>query len=271
MIKKLHYIKEDYSGNIEKYCLASYKSLYPDFEFLAWKPGSSPLRILYDHGGLFIGPGLYAVNRIPDSYFEKDFLVFDNTFDSRSVNINNCCYSNEINSPLFLQFMQKGVGEVLKEKIGEVSFKPYLNESDIENEELNIFNKDLFGLIDKGNKTYKEISPYLVDMNTRKINGEWNLHYLVVDEETEANKVFSLCESFHNMKYEDGSKHFLLLVCNDFKRDLCSRMGEFLTYHIVGDGKGWNTIFVLKKKEIEGVVAEYISKFDRILSCEKLI
>ena len=88
MIKRLHYIKEHYSGNAEKACLLSFKTNYPDFELIAWQPGSSPLKILYDDGGLFIGPGILSLERIPDSFLQKPFLVFDNSFETTNINFN---------------------------------------------------------------------------------------------------------------------------------------------------------------------------------------
>ena len=77
------------------------------------------------------------------------------------------------------------------------------------------------------------------------------------------------------MKYEDGSNHFILLVCNDLERDLCVRMAELLNYHLVYDNKKYNMIFVgngIGEKEISGIVAEYIGRrFEKVLSCERLI
>ena len=271
MVKILHYIKEDYSGNIEKICLGACKSIYPDFEIMAWKPGSSPLRILYDHGGLFIGPHILPVNRIPDELLNRSFLVYDNSFDSKLPNLDICCCADKPENPIFLSFMEEGVLPVLNQKIPPQPFKPYQNEYDIFTEEISILNKNQFGFIDKSNRMYPEFKDvYLVDMNTRKHPGEWNMHYLIINKNTNPNKVFSICENFAKMEYKDGSRHFLLLVCNDWERDLTSRMGEFLTYHIVGNDKNWDTIMV--RNNIEEVLTEYIGRnFDKILSCERLI
>lgn len=272
MVKKLHYIKEDHSSSIEKICFNACKSLYPDFEFMAWKPGSSPLRILYDHGGLFIGPHMMPVNRIPEELLERSFLVYDNSFDSKLPNINSCCCAGKVNDPIYLSFMENGIQPVLKDKIPPQPFKPYQNEFDIFTDEISILNKSQFGFLDKANRTYPDYNDdvYVVDMNTRKWSGEWHMHYLVINKDTSSNNVYSICENFIRAEYKDDSKHFLLLICNDWERDLTSRMGEFLTYHIIGNDKAWDTVMV--KGNIGEVLTEHISRnFEKILSCERVM
>lgn len=276
MIKKLHYIKEDYSGNIEKYCLNSYKALYPDFEFVAWKPNSSPLRILYDHGGLFIGPNFLALNKIPDNFLQKPFLSFDNSFETVIPNLTSVCFSDEPKAPIFLEFMEKGVLSTLREKGFSGGFKSTLAESDYSLDEINILNRNQFGGFDKALKFPPKPDCFVTDMNTGpEIKGEWNLHYLIINKDTESNKVFSLCENFSKMKYEDESKHFILLVCNDLERDLCVRMAELLNYHLVTENKKYNMIVVgngADEKKVSDIITEYVGrKFEKILSCERLL
>ena len=276
MIKKLHYIKEDYSGNIEKYCLSSYKALYPDFKLMAWKPGSSPLRILYDHGGLFIGPNFLALNRIPDSFLQKPFLAFDNSFESTLPTLNSVCFSDKPEAPIFLEFMEKGVLSILKEKGFSGGFKSVLAEGDYLLDEIDILNRNQFGGFDKALKFPPSKDAFVSDMNTLSpVKGEWNVHYLVINKDTESNKVFSLCENFSKMKYEDKSKHFILLVCNDLERDLCTRMAELLNYHLVTENKKYNMIFVgneADENKVNDLITEYISRrFEKVLSCERLL
>ena len=281
MIKKLHYIKEDYSGDIEKHCLETYKRDYPDFEFMAWKPGSSPLRILYDHGGLFIGQNMLSLKRIPDFYFDKSFLVFDNALDSGLPNLNLCCYANAPNEQIFLDFMLKGVEPVLY----EYGFKDYnlfgakssLKGYDLFLPDINLFNRINFSGFEKlSHEIYRGDDIYLMDMNIHysTVYDKMHIHYIVVNKDTSSNKVHALCESFYNMKYEDGSRHYLLLVCNDLKRDLCSRLGEFITYKNIDDNKIGNVIVLdgVDESEVGKILTEYISrKFWRTESCERLL
>lgn len=268
MIKKLHYIKENNSSDIEKITLASLKSHYPDFEYSAWMPGSSPLRILYDNGGLFIGPNILSVSRIPDSFFEKDFFAFSPLFDDKQVNT-NICYANKEKSPLFLSLMENGLSS-LNEEITSSPFKPFFSEEDLSLPSLNIYNKNQFGFINTPDNTYRNISPFLLNINVKSHLAPTNLHYLVIDKKSDPTKVFSLCENF--AKLESKEDHFLLLVCNDISSDLTSKMGEFLNYHIVYEGKSWDTLFLngLDESSLSKVLVEYISRNFRPLSCERL-
>lgn len=269
MIKKLHYIKEDNPSDIEKITLSSFKSHYPDFEYSAWKPGSSPLRILYDEGGLFIGPNLLSLSRIPDQFFEKDFFAFSPVFDSKEVN-QNICYANQVNSPLFFSLMENGFS-TLDEEINSAPFKPFFPEENLSLPSLNIYNKNQFGFINTPDNTYRSISPFILNMNVKEHLAPTNLHYLVVDKNTSPTSLFSVCESFAKMETQED--HFLLLVCNDISSDLASRMGEFLNYHIVYEGKSWDTLFLseLDETQLSKVLVEYISRYFRPLSCERLL
>lgn len=266
MINKLHYIKEDYSGDLEKYCLSTLKRDYPDFEFNAWKPGSSPLRILYDCGGLYVGPGIFSLRRIPETYFQKSFFVFDNVFDSRGVGL-NICYSDVEKNPLLLKTMEKGMSYVND----KVEWKPYLNESDFESEDFSIYGKNRFGAFDRLSRfVNKGKDIYLVDSNMRvneKLEG-WNLHYMIVDEKTDSNRLYTIFERFSKLEYKDGSKHFLLIMFKlDGNEDLMNRMSEFLNYHLTDkEKKRWDLII-----GEENLLPEYIGRrFDRLLSCEKI-
>ena len=103
MIKKIHIIMlggRPTFSNIEMENMRSWKRCYPDFEIKIWKDEdcidwinessfasyhyhttrvmayvSDYLRnkILYEEGGLYLDIDVYAMNRIPDSYFEKRF------------------------------------------------------------------------------------------------------------------------------------------------------------------------------------------------------
>ena len=278
MVKKLHYIKEDYSGSIEKYCLKTYKNLYPDFEFMAWKPGSSPLRILYDHGGLFIGPNFFALNRIDDFYFDRSFLVFNNSLNTDKVNINNCCYAASPNEEIFMDFMKKGVDTVLAERgyAGNFRAKMAPNGFTMTLREIDIFDRISFGGFDKLSLEVYTKGVYLMDTNMRFDPAlDYHLHYMIVNKDTESNKVHALCESFYNMKCEDSSRHYLLLVCNDLERNLCSIMGELINYKNVNENKVGNIVVVgngVEEKEVEKLLVEYVGrKFVNLKSCERLL
>ena len=275
MIKKIHLIKEDYPGDIEQYCLETFKRDYPDFEFVFWKPGSSPLRILYDNGGLFIGPGLISMSRLPDSFFDKSFLVFDNVFESTLPNINLCCYSDKEQSPIFMEFMEKGIFPALKEKKGLSDKFELEAPRDKLFSDINIFYWDKIIGFDKLSKEVTFNKPfYLLDTNTQKEEGDWHVHYLVVDENTNPSTVYTLCENYSEMEYDDGTNHFMLIVCNDIKHDLANRLSTFLHYKTtVKANKSYNIIAFdnLEETKLYKFIVEYISRrFNKVLSCENL-
>lgn len=270
MIEKFHFIKEDYSGSHEKFLLSSYKRDYPNFSSSAWKPGSSSLRIIYDHGGIFFGPTALSLKPL-DKYLDKPFLVFDNSFESVYPNYNLIAYSPEKNTPIFLEFMEKGVVPTLKEKGFSDANKIGLNENNFELDEIRILSKYSLGF-DK--KIYEAYQPeYFLDTNFNLNTFEnIHLHYVVIDENTKSNKVFSVSESFGKMKYEDGSKHFLLLVWNCINPDLESRIGTLLQYHCTNENKFFSFLNLPgDKDEVEGIASEYIGrKFNKLISCERI-
>lgn len=269
MINKIHYIKEDYSGNSEKFCLSSLKRDYPDFEFFAWKPGSSPLRILYDHGGIFFGPNIISLKKLPD--FNKPFFVFDNSFESTVPNYNLISGSPEKESPILLEFMENGTLNTLLKKGFDNTNKVGLNEKNYYLPEIDILNfKEYLGFDKKIFEYYPGSFALDTNFNLNKFS-DIHLHYLVIDEDTTSNKVFSVSESFGKMKYEDGSQHFLLLVVTAPRHDLVSRIGTLLQYHCTSGRKFFDIILPIGIDNPEGIVAEYMArKFNNVLSCEKL-
>ena len=277
MIKKLHYIKEDFSGNIEKYCVDKLRELYPDFEFSAWKPGSSPLRILYDHGGLFIGPNIIALKRIPDSYFEKAFISFNNSLNTDYPNINFCCYSNKEKDPLFLRFMENGIGNTLAEEgyYGSFEAKTNLKGFEVNLKNINLLNRVNFGGFDRlSNDVFIDDDIYLMDMNVTR-HDDFNLHYVVINPDTDSNKVHALCENFFNYKYDKDNNHFMLFVCNDFGRDLTTRIGELINYKNIYPNKKAGILVVgngLDGEKLNMILIEYVGKwFNNLKSCERLL
>ena len=277
MIKKLHYIKEDYSGDIEKYCVGKLRELYPDFEFMAWRPGSSPLRILYDNGGLFIGQNIIALRRIPDSYFEKSFVSFNNSITTDYPNFNFCCYADKEKDPFYLRCMEIGTTAALAEEgyNGSFNARTNLNGCDIELKDINLVNRVKFGGIDNLSKdVFINDDVYLMSMNFDYINNTI-LHYVIINPDSESNKVHAICDNYFNFKQEKDSRHYLLFVCNDLTRDLTSRIGELLSYKNVNENKKGGIIVVgnnLDNKALNKLLLEYIGRWTADLkSCERLL
>ena len=243
------------------------KEHYPDYEFMAWRPGSSPLRILYDHGGLFVGPYIYSTGSLPEAYFEKPFFVFNNVFETTQINPNLICYSDAPESPVFKDIMEKGVENCLKERGFQNDFKVGLAEKEQNLDGLNIYPKSLLSFDRKS----REINvSYFVDMNfnLEKVNGI-HLHYMIVDENSDSNKMFSIIESYAKLELdnEKNAGHYLLFVNKGGNDDLVTKMTTMLIYYCVNWNKRWGIINTLD----EDVIPEYIGKkFDGLLSCERV-
>ena len=273
MIKKLHYIKEDHSGSVEQTCLTICKEIYPDYEFMAWKPGSSPWRILYDNGGLFVGQGMIPVKALPEEYLQKPFFVFDNVFDSTNIS-RRVCFSNEPKNPIFLEIMNNGLEYIS----GKVSNEPKikLNEKDFQFDEFNIFNRNQFGYVDSLSKTLPENeSPYFIDIYPQRKTGlsDYIIHYKLIDKNTNVNKLYSICENFSNLKCENGTKHFLLLVYNlkNLNIKLANVISELLTYNCHSENKMWDMIISPNGSASADMATEYIARnFNNTVSCEKV-
>ena len=270
MTKILHYIREDYPGSADSFCLSTYKKFYPDFEFMAWRPGSSPLRILYDHGGLFIGHYVMAMQRLPDSFFEKSFIPFDCEYESVFPNVENCCYAKEPNEKIFLDFMERGMPLVLYEQGFQNDYKVGLSYKTQNLPDIDVVEGKSFGGFER--KTGKIYGQYFLKMNfnMEKVNGV-NLHYMIVDKDKDPNKVFSIIEYYGKLKYRDGSKHFFLMVSDGSRNDIVEKMNTLFLYHCTTPNKLWDVLLLDGCKDVEAIISEYIGrKFENLLSCEKL-
>ena len=98
-------------------CIESWKRVYPDWEIKIWtdkeigeyaqdclyardnyKKGRyayvidyTRLKFLYEYGGIYMDTDVFCVNRIPDSYFDRTFISWDDKFCSHWSN--NGCFT----------------------------------------------------------------------------------------------------------------------------------------------------------------------------------
>ena len=240
MIKKIHMIKlggQPTLSDTEMENVKSFKSLYPDFEFKIWRDpdcfdwiDESPFasyhycktrvmayvadylrcKILYEEGGLYVDTDVFAVNRIPDSYFEKSFTAWD-PYGRASTNNGTCFYACEPKLPLFKEFCDVMSNSAVKVEAGDIKVPVAMSridevlkkhgldfkseevwETDQENEEFRILNRSQFGARHKdrdGYVTYGK-TVYL----THACSGSWvtpsycryvNLKYAIIDKNTD--------------------------------------------------------------------------------------
>lgn len=265
MVKTLNYIKKDYPSDIDEFCLESYKEIYPDFEFKAWKPGSSPIAILYKEGGLFIGPGILARKRLEEEVFDKPFFCFNNAFESTGINL-GLCYSEKEN-PIFAKMIEDGILNTLYKEGLDDSNKIGFGEKDLDLGSIKLLNRFTFGF----DTAYYELydSPFL-DTNLRfEPVYDCHLQYLIADKETDSNRLGFAAERFSKIKSEE--KRFFLLVNNGADDDLISRIGTLLLYSSGIPTRLFEIINLGGTDKVMGVLAEYIGrKFNNLKSCKRI-
>ena len=117
MYKIIHLLKVGMSqlSNHEVECIESWKRVYPDWEIKIWTDeiikeyaqdclyardndergrfayviDYTRLKFLYEYGGIYMDTDVFCINRIPDSYFDKTFISWDDKFCSHWSN-NGC-------------------------------------------------------------------------------------------------------------------------------------------------------------------------------------
>lgn len=268
MIKKIHMIMiggRPSLSNIETENINSWKRCYPDFEIKIWKDEdcidwikesnfasyhyfktkvmayvSDYLRnrILYEEGGLYMDIDVYAVNRIPDSYFEKSFTAWD-VWGQAETNNGTCLYASEPKLQIFKEFCDVMSNSDLEVpivngaaaamiRIDAVLRNRGLN-TDIENcseidqdlGDIVILNRSQFGA------RYKDQHGFLTHGKTvyliHACSGSWvvptysgyiNLRYAVVDENTDINKLESRLKEV--VSKDDKTLVVVLLLAIEF-------------------------------------------------------
>ena len=164
--------------------------------------------------------------------------------------------------------MEKGIRIPFEEKTDSEPFKPYLNESDLLLDDLNVYNKNQFGCFDRFARKMYMGDAYICSTNTfTNPVSDYNLHYKIVNKSTDSNELFAICESFSKFKCDNGDKQFLLLLFEiDGNRDLLNRMSDFLNYSVVDENKRWDIVI-----GNEDILTEYIGiHFNKLKSCEKI-
>lgn len=295
MIKKIHIIMlggRPTFSNIEMENMRSWKRCYPDFEIKIWKDEdcidwinessfasyhyhttrvmayvSDYLRnrILYEEGGLYLDIDVYAMNRIPDSYFEKSFTAWD-VWGGKETNNGTCFYAAEPKLPIFKEFC-----EVLKDsdvnvptingaaaamlRIDKVLRNRGLNaeiencaETDQDLGDFMVLNRSQFGA------RHRDCDGYLTHGKTvymvHACSGSWvvpsysrfiNLKYAIVDENTDIKKIEERLEKIADK--DDPALVIVLLLAIEFSPsqhllDIIEPMKDFFRTYVIPCEKG---------------------------------
>ena len=304
MVKIIHCInlgeRLDFS-NLERACIDSWKKVYPDFEIKLWRDKDCidwkneskfasyhyyqtgcmayvsdyiRCKILYEEGGLYLDNDVFALERIPDSYFEKAFTAWDVL--GYSINNGTCFYAPEKKNILFKEFADEiDNGDVVvglsnnaaaaNARIVNVLLRKYdlsykdneLCEKDIDLGDIRILNRSQFGGRRNENEGYITYGRdvYL----SHACSGSWvipaysgyvELKYAVVDENTDMNKL--KVRFYEVIKNRNVKNVFILFVSKYMEFDeelkgIIERAGEYMR------------VFIIPSENVRGCALDYMS------------
>ena len=119
-------------SNHEVQCIETWKKVYPDFEIKIWTDevikeyaqdceyardnyergrfayviDYTRLKFLYEYGGIYMDTDVFCINRIPDEYFDRTFISWDDKFCSHWSN--NGCFTYVVKGdPTVKQWIEK--------------------------------------------------------------------------------------------------------------------------------------------------------------------
>lgn len=317
MIKTIHCIKVGPLGlgEHDRACIRSWMKVYPDFQIRVWNTQKCwdkiqdcsfavdafrdgkynfsidylRLKILYEEGGLYLDTDVFALQRIPDIYFEKAWLSWDDRFESQWTNNGTGCYSDPGN-PIFLEFLdlyrsltyQKDhvisndiIDLVLKKHGLDVSDRLYCSLSDQSLDFINILNRVQFGVndylmyqfLDDGRPKY--LMHGQVGSWTSSLVPRAGIYYTIIDDETTEQELLSQVDDFINLKtcedpvcvqvfvgFINGTKNLKLATDIGMKLHwFCpkdARNTKIWAFYPIGSG--------LSRQEALKIIPDYISK-----------
>ena len=279
MIKTIHCIMlgRKFFSNLEEVCINSWKRIYPDFEIKIWTDENTiqwikessfashhnfntkcmafvsdylRCKILYEEGGLYMDCDVYAVERIPDRYFNKSFIPWD----SYGVTTNNgtCFYAPIPKLPIFKEFcdcMKDNTALEVKNSLATntlinlvlakrgFDFDPRKCESDIDLGDIMILNRAQFGARHTDSNGYVTYGKniYLIhccfgSWTKHLFSGRVNLMYAIINEYTDINELKRRLNKL--IKNKTGASCFvLLLACRfEFDEELFNMVKDLRTF-----------------------------------------
>ena len=214
---------------------------YHKTKVMAWVSDYLRCKILYEEGGLYVDTDVFAVNRIPDSYFEKSFTAWD-IWGAAATNNGTCFYASEPKLPIFKEFcdvmanselevpMLNGAQAAMM-RIDEILFKHGLDasaedfcETDQDLGDIVILNRSQFGARHRDGDGYVTYGKkvYL----THACSGSWvvpsfyrfvNVKYAILDKNTDMELLKERMKRV--IEKEDGSQVLLLLLSDEITYD----------------------------------------------------
>ena len=274
MTKIIHCIKIGPNaelGDFELSCIESWKRVYPDFEIKYWTdkelvPMLSDcryavscynnkqfafagdyvrLKILYEHGGLYMDTDVFCVERIPDNVFKKSFTAWDAGFDTYWTQNGTCLYAANPKEKLFGEMVKyyQGFDEYPKFSADNTVIEHMLRKEtqldwsnrttcQLTNQdigEMNVYNCAQFGAFDYTQNLLwslpDNIPVYMVHSRTKSWAGYLGenvyLYYAFINKDTNMMMLYDMVHRFSDMNTNNPNcKAVLILGLNTLNSDI---------------------------------------------------
>lgn len=247
MSKIIYTVSKVSDGPIEKACIESWKRVYPDFEIKRVKPDTDIFKKMESAPGLFLAPDIYALKRIPDSYFEKPFIAWEPYFEA-----------NDVNYTIMFGITHKIIFDKLNNKMT-------CSTSDMDYGEYVIVNRKQFGGSDFKLHQTKLEDTYFIDVGLtrgKSIEDGAVIHSMIINDNADHIEVANKIDSFMNLKDNSKTKHFLVIANTSLTNDITSKLALRLVYNkatLARENKHWQ---IINTPGINGrqAILEYVEK-----------
>ena len=328
MYKYIHLMKVGLSqlSNHEVQCIESWKRIYPDFEIKIWTDeiikeyaqdceyardnyekgrfayviDYTRLKFLYEYGGIYMDTDVFCVNRIPDEYFDRTFISWDDKFCSHWSN-NGCFTYVRKGDPVVKEWIERyqnleydpehpwhnnwPIDLVMREKgLNYEKDIVYGSLSDIEVAGVKLVNRIQFGVNDYMlNRVMMDgRTPYCQHCHALSWMGPYTsrtkLYYAVLNDDTDLRKLSDAVDKWIAMEENGGYLNTLVIyvnTLNGFDTELSKRLLIESPRNWKGGGKFW---FIqplgvgIEEEKIRGCVNDFLlRRYNNVLSVKNIM
>lgn len=328
MDKYIHLLKVGMSqlSNHEVQCIESWKRIYPDFEIKIWTDeiikeyaqdceyardnyekgrfayviDYTRLKFLYEYGGIYMDTDVFCINRIPDEYFDRTFISWDDKFCSHWSN--NGCFTYVVKGdPTVKQWIERyqnleydpehpwhnnwPIDLVLREKgfnYEEDIVFGSLRDKDIDN--VRLVNRIQFGVNDYMlNRVLMDgRTPYCQHCHALSWMGPYTsrtkLYYAVLNDDTDIRKLSDAVDWWIDLKENTGYLNTLVIYVNSlngFDTELSKRLMIEAPRRWSGGRKFW---FIqplgvgIEKGKLRGCINDFLlRRYNNVLSVKNIM
>lgn len=327
MYKIIHLLKVGMSqlSNHEVQCIETWKKVYPDFEIKIWTDevikeyaqdceyardnyergrfayviDYTRLKFLYEYGGIYMDTDVFCVNRIPDEYFDRTFISWDDKFCSHWSN--NGCFTYVVKGdPTVKQWIEKyqsleydpenpwhnnwPIDLILREKgfnFEEDIVYGSLKDRDVDN--VRLVNRVQFGVNDYMlNRVVQDgRTPYCQHCHALSWMGPYTsqtkLYYAVINDDTDLKKLNEKVEWWISLPEADMLNTLVIYVntLNGFDKYLSEKLLLKSPRKWKGGRKFW---FIqplgvgIEKEKLRGCVNDFLlRRYNNVLSVKNIM